>query len=289
MNIIDAINDAEKQLANAGVETPRLDAEVLLANTLNTTRSDLYVSRHKDVPADLKNRFAQAIIERANGCPVAYITGQKEFWSLPIRVTPNVMVPRPETETVVEEVLRIAGARSHELNILDLCTGSGCIAVALATELPKAHITATDISQEALDVAHSNLLFAKNRIMLCKGDLFEALTQDGKYQPCFDIIVTNPPYVPETDREKIPREIANFEPKCAIFGGQTGLDFIWRIIKDAHRFLSPKGWLVMEVGKGQAVSCTKAAITTKAYDSIRTTHDLAGIERVVSMRGKWRR
>ncbi|MFH1829477.1 MAG: peptide chain release factor N(5)-glutamine methyltransferase [Pseudomonadota bacterium] len=289
MNILSALNSAENMLTKAGIQTPRLDAEVILASTLSTSRQNLYVTHHnRSVPEEILNRFRHAIIRRALGCPVAYITGHKEFWSIPIKVTPDIMVPRPDTETVVEQALRILGSRNKKPAILDLCTGSGCIAAALAKEFPNASIIATDISPKALDVARLNLAFAGNRIRLRQGDLFEALVQKNNTLPRFDMIVANPPYIPKSDRHKLSRDIVDFEPLHALFGGKTGLDFITRIIKDAPSFLVPGGWLVMEVGKGQAVSCIKTALSTKAYDSMRTAKDLGGIERVVLMRSKQR-
>jgi release factor glutamine methyltransferase len=283
MTLIHILKDAESKLDASGIETARLDAEVLLAWTLGTDRASLYGMREAAISEEDRARFEEAIDRRAERCPVAYITGVKEFWSLPIAVTPDVLIPRPETETVVEEALRLAGDRSRELAILDLCTGSGCIAAALAAELPRARITVADSSRAALDVARRNLAFAGSRMTFFAGDLFGALPHPGQLPP-FDLITANPPYIADGEYARLPRDIAGFEPRAALAGGENGLDFVERIIEDAPRFLVPGGFLVMEMGQGQAHACTSMALGTEQYDTLRTAKDLAGIERVLIAR-----
>ncbi len=281
MRIIDALTDAEHRLAQSGIDTPRLDAEVLLAHILGCDRAQLHISRNDSLKPDDMDRFSIAIERRAARSPVAYITGEKEFWSLTMRVTPAVLIPRPETETVVEQTLRVVGDLNRKLRILDICVGSGCIAAALASELPNATIIAADNSAAAIEVARENLAFAGDRITLLCGDLFEPLQA---MQAGFDVVTANPPYIAEEDYAALAPEIAEYEPRQALLAGKSGLDFIARIIEDAPRFLKPGGWLVMEVGSTQAPECKTLAIGSDCYDTISTAKDLAGIERVVVLR-----
>lgn len=271
------MNEAAGRLAGAGVESARLDAEVLLAHAVGTERQALYAGRDGEIPPDSARRFEAAIRRRSQGCPVAYITGFKEFWSMPIAVTPDVLIPRPETETVVEEALAIArdvcGSR-----ILDVCTGSGCIAAALCGELKDARIVVSDSSEAALAVARRNLDFAAGRVEFLLGDLL------GPAEGLFDIITANPPYIAEGDLAALARDIRDYEPMEALSAGPAGLDFIERIIEDAPAKLAAGGWLVMEVGAGQSAAAVSMAVGRESYDTIRTARDLAGIERVVLMR-----
>jgi release factor glutamine methyltransferase len=286
MTIIDTITHAETELAQAGIESARLDAEVLLAHIMSQERADLYMHRSNALDTPTAQRFEDAVRRRALGCPVAYITGVKEFWSIPIQVTPDVLIPRPDTETVVEAALATAREIDGAVRILDLCTGSGCIAAALASELPAASFTVCDLSEQALGVARINLAFAGERIEFLAGDLFDALGS-GKTASPFDFIVSNPPYISDGEMKGLPRDIADFEPKQALAAGESGLDFISRIIEDAPRFLKAGGWLFMEVGAGQAAACMSLATSTEGYDTVKTFRDLAGIERVVALRRAW--
>lgn len=286
MKIIDAINAAETTLAEAGIETARLDAEVLLAHVTSRKRAELYLDRHEALTAAIAERFDEAVHQRALGCPVAYITGVKEFWSIPLRVTPDVLIPRPDTETLVEAALASIPGEGADTRILDLCTGSGCIAAALARELPEARLTVSDLSERAIAVAHTNLAFADERTEFLTGDLFAALSAYDSPQT-FDIIVSNPPYISEGEMKRLPRDIARFEPREALAAGESGLDFIARITQDAPRYLRPGGWLHMEIGMGQAGACIAIATGVDAYDTVKTSKDLSGIDRVVSIRRSW--
>lgn len=280
MTIIEAIAAGEAKLVAAGVESSRLDAELLLGHLLKKKRVDLYLDRGNLLTEELFASYEALIARRAGRCPFAYITGIREFWSLPIAVTPDVLIPRPETETLVEEALKLIPDRAAPISILDLCTGSGCIAAALATELPNAHFTAADISPKALKVAERNLAFAASRTTLLAGDLFTPLHGASP----FDLIVSNPPYGSRGERDQLAPEILQHEPLSAIFGGESGLDFIWRIMEDAPRFLRPGAWLLIEVGAGQSAACCTQATGLDAYDTVKTAQDLAGIDRVVMLR-----
>ena len=246
--MIKILNEAIADLKRAGVETPKLDAEVLLAHALGCERHELYTSdRRYAIPPDDAKRFKTYIRRRKRREPVAYIRGFKEFWSLNIKVTPAVLIPRPETEAVVEKALELLDpstrpSGSLRMTVLDLCTGSGCIAAALATEMPSAQITVTDISEEALKIARQNLEFAKDRVTFLHSNLFEKVT--GR----FDLIVSNPPYIPAAQCTQLMPEVFQHEPRLALDGGRDGLDFIRKIRQDAPNFLKPNGWLVMESG-----------------------------------------
>jgi len=282
MKVIDAINSAQRKLADAGIESARLDAEVLLAHYMNTERGELYLRRDDPVGEGIMRSLQCAAEWRSRGCPIAYITGTKEFWSIPIEVNESVLVPRPDTETLVEEALKLADKANGPMRILDLCTGSGCIAAALAKELPQAELVATDLSEDALEVAERNLAFAEGRVKFIRSDLFAEMEE----RPGFDFIVSNPPYIREDEFAKLSREIVDFEPRRALAAGESGLDFVSRIIEDGHRFLTPGGWLLLEIGEGQTEGSISLATQAGGYDTIRTAKDLAGTERVLMLRRK---
>ncbi len=290
MTIAEALQEADALLADAGIETPHLDAEVLLADLLGCARADLVLARNHGIDAERERRFAECVARRTRREPVAQIVGTKEFWSLPIRVTPDVLTPRPETEHLVEATLtmcrsgHVSRVTCHE--ILDLCTGSGCIAAALAHELPDARFTVTDLSDEALAIARENLAFAKDRVTFLHGDLFCALSNHESRitNHAFDIILSNPPYIPTQELAALAPEVREYEPRAALDGGASGLDFIRRIVEDAPRFLTRGGWLLLEIGIGQAEAVKAIAEKTKDYTATTLTKDLAGIERVISLK-----
>lgn len=248
------------ELQQAGCETPKLDAEVLLAYTFGCERYELYTTINRcQALAGSHELFQNYIERRKKREPVAYIIGFKEFWSIRMKVTPDVLIPRPETEALVERVLQIL--KNKHATILDLGTGSGCIAAALATELPMAQFVVTDISKKVLEVAKKNLKFALNRVAFIQSDLFESVT--GK----FDLIVSNPPYIPSQELEELEPEVNLFEPRSALDGGRDGLDFIRRIRHDAPNFLKPEGLLILENGPQIEVwnaSSLKGELNSKA-------------------------
>ncbi|MBI4211516.1 MAG: peptide chain release factor N(5)-glutamine methyltransferase [Deltaproteobacteria bacterium] len=272
--MINALTHGVCTLHEALVNTAQLDAELLLAHVLKMSRAELYI-QNRSLSSEERQKFEILIERRKKREPLAYIIGTKEFWSIPIRVTPAVLIPRPETEHVVEEVLKLCPA---EASMLDLCTGSGCIPAALAKELPKATLTITDISPEALKIARENLCFAHERITFYHGDLFSALPVAQK----FDLITANPPYGRSDEFKTFAPEIS-FEPHSAIDGGNDGLDFIRRIIHDAPHFLKPGGWLIMEIGDGQSATLLAETSEHKAYQHISVVRDLAGIERIIKL------
>ena len=249
--IINLLEEAIKKLEQADIETPKLDAEVLLAHALGCERHELYTSTGYLLTYARQKLFEEYVERRKKRELVAYIRGFKEFWSINIKVTPAVLIPRPETEAVVEKALEIIKnppfippLTKGGILILDLCTGSGCIAAALATELPEAQITVADISNEALEVAKENLAFAKGRVTFIQSNLFEKIPSQSQ----FDLIVSNPPYIPSSQMKQLSPEILRYEPHLALDGGMDGLDFITKIKQTAPKFLKPGGWLVMEAG-----------------------------------------
>lgn len=243
--ILKTIRDATAELKAAGCDTPDLDAEVLLAHALGCERFEIYTANTSKCQAltDILPIFQNNIERRKRREPVAYILGYKEFWSLKLKVTPDVLVPRPETEKVVETALKMLQIEpGTHCQILDLCTGSGCIAAALASELPHAQFVLTDISEKALAVAKENLKFAEGRITFLQSDLFKNVT--GR----FDLIVSNPPYIPSAELETLMPEVRDFEPRLALDGGRDGLDFVRQIRHHFSKHLKPSGCCILENG-----------------------------------------
>ena len=227
-----------------GIESPRLDAELLLGHVLKVGRLSLYTGFDRPLEASELAAYKQVIVRRRAGEPLAYITGEKEFWSLSFKVTPSVLIPRPDTETLVSSALARMGTSGRAL---DLCTGSGCVAAALASERPDWTVDATDLSSEALAVATENIerLGLVDRVRLLEGDLF-APVQGAR----FDIIVTNPPYVPDGEIDTLQPEVQR-EPRSALAGGADGLDLVRRIIAAAPDFLNPGASILLEVDPRQ--------------------------------------
>jgi release factor glutamine methyltransferase len=282
MNIRSALIEAAQRLSDTS--NPRLDAETLLMHVLQRERSYLYAHPEFELACGELTRYYDAVAQRAQGVPLQYITGHQEFWGLDFKVTPAVLIPRPETEHSVEAVLEIAkqieAPRNANLHIIDVGTGSGCIAIALASELPQAEIHAVDISSEALAIAQENarrLGFA-GRVSFAQSDLLAGYIERGEY---FDIVVSNPPYVGSNEPDKVQREVREHEPRIAVFGGPTGLEAYARLIPQARTVLKSEGWLVMEIGYS-----TEAQIKAmlKDWSHVHAECDLQGIPRVVIAR-----
>jgi len=268
---------AAKFLAGRGVASPRLDAELLLAQVIATDRVGVYLRFDRPLGSVEVDAYRALIKRRGEGEPVAHLTGRREFWSRAFTVTPDVLVPRPETELVVERALAMVVSRDRALRVLDLGTGSGAIAVALATELPQAQVTAVDRSEAAVAVATGNAASAgvDGRVRVLVSDWTTALDPGAR----FDLVVSNPPYIPSDDIAALAPEVRR-EPRLALDGGADGLDAYRRIVPDAARVLAPGGALVLEVGAGQAERVA-ALLTAAGFDAVGRHSDLAGIERVV--------
>ncbi len=287
VTLIEAINSVSAKLASAGISTSRPDAEVLLCNTLGKDRAWL-LAHMPDVLGDADLRiFEQAGKRRAAREPLQYITGKQEFWGLEFTVTPDVLIPRPETELILESILRPGEDRNRRLLIIDLCTGSGCIAVSLAKELPQASILATDKSPKAISIAGENARRhgVADSIQFFEGDLFVPL-EELDIHGQVDIIAANPPYVPSVDYSILQPEVRDYEPEIALFAGPDGTEIHRRILEKAPAFLKEHGTLIMEMGAGQADTLVQMARRVGLYHPPDILKDLAGIDRVISARKK---
>jgi release factor glutamine methyltransferase len=270
-------------LEQNGVESARLDAEVLLRHVLRTEAAGFYTMQGQSLNRGDEQRFGELLSRRARREPVAYLTGQKEFWSFDFIVTPDVLVPRPETELLVE--VGLEAARQHEggLDILDVGTGSGVIAVCLAKELREARVTALDASAAALDVARRNAERHRvaAQIRLIEGDLFMPLRKTGKK---FHLVVSNPPYIPSVEVAELPLEISRWEPARALDGGIDGLDFYRRIIAHASDYLVDGGLIALEIGADMADAVGRIFNSAARYGPVSVYRDYAGKDRVIAAR-----
>jgi release factor glutamine methyltransferase len=262
-----------------------MNAELLLMFTLACDRAYLYGHPERELTSDERARYQEAIAQRATGIPAQYITGHQEFWGMDLIVSPAVLIPRPETEHVVERVLEVGavwrGAKStlHRVSgrprLADVGTGSGCIALALAKELAQAEIHATDISSGALEIARVNAarLNLQNRIAFHQADLLAGI------EPPFDLVVSNPPYVGFGEEDQVQLEVRKFEPRDAVFSGKTGLEAIERLVPQAYAALAPKGWLVLEMS---GTIAERARRLLDGWTNLQVMPDLQGIPRVLS-------
>lgn len=265
--------------AERGIDRGRLDAELLLGEALGLDRVGLYLNHDRPLTADELAAFREKVGRRARREPLQYILKKAEFWSLPFKVGPGVLVPRPDTETLVEEALKRA---EPSWTILDVGTGSGAIAVALASELPEVRVVGLDSSPQALALAAENVRLngMAGRVTLLEQDLLRQNLPGGP----FDLILSNPPYVPEGDLAGLMPEVRDFEPRQALCGGADGLDFYRLLIPSAHGCLNPGGWLLFEVGIHQAGEVLALFEETGGYTDLFSARDAGGIERVVGGR-----
>jgi release factor glutamine methyltransferase len=287
LTLLEAINIATAKLSAAGITTARLDAEVLLSHILIKDRTWLITHIHDAIFDEMNRTFEREIRRRSQREPLQYITGRQEFWGLEFKVTPDVLIPRPETELVVEMAVEMAATLDKPSVIVDLCTGSGCIAVSLAKELTEAHIVAVDTSGKALAVARENASKhgVSDRIRFLDGDLFQPL-EELDIHGRTDIIVSNPPYVRSGDRNTLQPEVRDYEPGPALFAGPQGIEMHVKIIEAAPRYLKQCGALIMEMGLGQADRIAEMIQVAGVYSTPIVQKDLAGIERVIVARKK---
>jgi release factor glutamine methyltransferase len=262
------------------VAEPRPSAEVLLAHLLSKDRLFLYLNYERPMEKEELSEFRTLVKRRLGGEPNQYITGMQEFWSLPFRVSPDVLIPRPETEVLLETVLEFLGSPEREVRILDLGTGSGAIAVALARELGASKIVATDWSMAAVKLAQENarLNQVDSKIHFVCADLFSTFSSSsGK----FAVVATNPPYVSHAEFSNLSPEIRDYEPRDALDGGPDGLAAIRRVIMEAPTVLSHKGGLIMEMGADQAESVSALVENSQHYESHKIIRDYSGLDRVL--------
>ena len=273
MRILELINKTTPYLEKAGVASPRLTIELLLAHVLKKKRLQLYLEFERELDEVTLEVLRGLVKRRVAGEPLQYVTGETEFCGLKLAVDRRVLIPRPETELLVEVV-----AARQPATVVDVGTGSGCIALALAQRLPAAAITATDISPDALTVARANAARYdfKNFTRFLQGDLLSTLPDSFTV----DAIVSNPPYIASGELAGLPREVKDFEPAQALFAGVDGLEVIRRLVIDARRFLSPTGFVALEIGAGQRAAVAEL-FGSAGYTVAQVEKDLQGHERVI--------
>lgn len=286
MQLSQALTTAIARLTEANVPSPRMNAELLLRFTLDVDRAYLYAHPERELSEEEQARYDEVLRQRGRGIPAQYITGHQEFWGMDFIVTPAVLIPRPETEHLIETVIELANDEAFaevrglksEVRIVDVGTGSGCIAVALAKELLNAKIHATDISPDALEIAEANA--ARNQ-MQARIHFHDADLLRGIEESSFDFVVSNPPYVGESEEDQVQLEVRKFEPRNAVFAGETGLEVIERLIPEAQRVLKPRGWLILEIS-GTIAQGVRDRL--KNWKEVKITNDLQGIPRIARAR-----
>ena len=270
--VADLLADAAARLESV-TETPRLDAEILLAHTMNVSRAQLLASLQEEASP---GNFEALLNRRLDAEPIAYILGEWEFYSLTFEIGPPVLVPRPETEHLVEVVLEVIGDRPA--HVLDLGTGSGCVSIAIARNAPNCNVVTSDIRTDFIKLAGRNA--ARHKVADCiafrEGDLFDALVPDDGP---FDVICSNPPYVAEREWEGLPPTITRYEAPECLLGGPEGLDIVRRLVAQAQDYLVPGGMLALEIGMGQ-YDTVRELLEQNAYEDVSVRRDLAGIDRI---------
>ncbi len=278
LTVLDAINLSTEYLAKKNIESSRVNAEHLLAHVLNCKRLDLYLAFDRPLKEEEITSYREFIRRRSVSEPLQYIIGSVEFYGVQLKVNTSVLIPRPETEILVEKILENIN-KDDSIKILDIGTGSGNIAISLAKNLPNVSITAIDISEDALKVAKENseLNNMNGKVIFKRMDFINEtdLTQNN-----FDLIVSNPPYISENEYSVLMPELKNYEPKIALSDSKDGLQFYREISKKARNFLKPKGKLFYEIGMGQAEE-VKNILSQNNYSGIEIFKDYSNIERVV--------
>jgi release factor glutamine methyltransferase len=265
-----------------GHDSPRLDVELLLGHALGLDRVRLIVDSNRPLSPEELARFRELLVRRRRSEPIAYILGEREFFGLRFSVNPHVLIPRPDTETLVSVAIERTRGQHLFGRALDVCTGSGCVAVAFAKERPTWHVTGSDISVDALEVARRNALRlgAIWNVAFVESDLLAAIPAE----PRFDLIMANPPYIPDAEVLELSADVRNFEPHGALCGGADGLGILRRLVKAAPGRLVAGGMLAMEVGAGQAERVARG-LGTFGFTDVQQERDYGGIDRVVS--GRW--
>lgn len=278
--ILSLLNWTTEYFGKHQISNPRLDAEVLLSYLLKIPRIQLYVQFERLVSSEELAAFKSLIQRRVNHEPIAYLTGIKEFWSLSFKVGPGVLIPRPETEVLVDRGSQIVDRKSH-LRILDIGTGCGIIAVSLAKELPLAWITAVEISDKAIHYAKENAEINKvsNQIEFVHNNFF-TIDDPRSTNHAYDLVVSNPPYIPSHVIPTLDPTIHKFEPREALDGGVDGLDFYRKIAQSVPNLLSPKGIMALEIGEDQA-KAVETILKSAGFSNVEVIKDYAGLDRVV--------
>ncbi len=284
MTVLQVLNKWAGRLNAQQVENPRLNAELMVAHGLGLTREKLYQDLHREIAPKEEAIIESLMQRRIQGEPLQYIVGHQEFWSIDLHVDARVLIPRPETELLIEQAVIVLSKAPFKapLRILEIGTGSGAIAISLARELKNAFMVATDVSNEALRLAKANARGAgvDQRIAFVQGDLFAPFRRVGD-KGGVDVVVSNPPYVVRSEIGALAKEVKNHEPLTALDGGEDGLDFYRRIIDQAPAYLNDPGWLLLEMGQGQGASVSRLIRQRGAFQAPELVQDLAGIERVI--------
>jgi release factor glutamine methyltransferase len=290
-----ALSSAVERLEAADVGSTRMNAETLLMFVLRVNRAYLYAHPERELTSEEETRYDEVLDQRATGMPSQYITGHQEFWGLDFIVSPAVLIPRPETEHLVEAVLELARDVPHP-KLVDVGTGSGCVALALAYELKNAEVYAVDLSSEALEIARANAarLQLDKRLHFLQANVLAVIPSEG-FRPIpgtptqetgfhdFDFVVSNPPYVACSEADKVQKSVFTYEPKLAVFARENGLDVIRPLVEQAHDALKSGGWLALEIGYSMRDAVVNLLRLTR-WDDIRVVPDLQGIPRVVVAR-----
>ncbi len=296
MRLREKLREGIQFLASRRVPSAEASAELLLMHITGMGRGDLYSHGEDELGSEAIENYHRLLEARAGGMPVQYLTGRQEFWGLEFEVTPEVLIPRPETELLVETALELLNAapgdnrksqggagRERGWRIADVGTGSGCIILSLASELPQAHLMATDLSAAAIQVARRNArrLGFEARVSFFAGDLLGPLTGGGA-DTALDMIVSNPPYVSRQELENVEPQVRNFEPHLALGGEEDPLAIYGRLFQQAWRVLKPGGWMLVEIGYGRREQVTQ--MLSRGWQQVEVRPDLAGIPRVVVAR-----
>lgn len=272
----DLVTWATDDFRGRGIDNPRLDAELLVAHALHTTRMQLIIDRDRPVIAGELAALRDLVKRRRAREPVAYLLGEREFYGRRFRVDSRVLIPRPDTECLVEVGLERSRHASMHARVLDLCTGSGCVAITLARQRPTTQVTGADLSEDALAVARDNALrLGAYNVAFVKSDLFASVRGP------FELVTANPPYIPTPEVETLDVDIKAFEPRLALDGGDAGLAIVRRLVAEAPRHLVPGGALAIEIGHGQA-EVVRELFREAGFSDVSAAKDYGGIERVVS-------
>jgi len=280
-----AITEGARRLRASWVDEERRTAGLLLCHVLQIDRTHLLTKAQKEIDEPSYHRYLELVERRAAGEPLQYITGHQEFYGLDFIVTPEVLIPRPETEFLVERVVEIAKELSEESPLIaDVGTGSGCVAVAVAVHIPRARVIATDISEAAIEVARRNAerLGVIDRVQFLIGDLLKPFAE-RRLQDAIGVLASNPPYVDRDESKLIQRGVRNWEPHAALFGGAGGLEFHRRLITDGFEYAKPGGYLAFEIGYGQ-LDAISEMIAESPWKLVDVTRDLQGIPRTLTVR-----
>jgi release factor glutamine methyltransferase len=289
MTVLELLNCLTNYLQDHQIENPRLNAELLLARSLDLSREGLYMQLQDQLNEEKKEVYESLIRRRISGEPLQYILKNQEFWSINLKVDTRALIPRPETELLVEQCLLILSKTpfNQTPSILEIGTGSGAIAIALAKEMKDIFLVATDISRDALGLAKENAESAgvQNQIKFVNGDLFDPFCLFKKRGP-FDLILSNPPYINRPEIHTLAKDVRDYEPIIALDGGEDGLDFYRRIISQAPFYLRERGWLLLEIGQGQSPVISELIEEGSLFLKPEYIPDLSGIKRVVKAQRK---